>query len=299
MGGHSGNCGDAMEWSDECVKYFLDLLAEKVKKDPNSAPILKTSDWNEMDEKIFVTFALKYGPDKLKAKYNRLRIMHTKFTELINKTGVTWDSETGLVFAHDDVWKTFIQQNKAFKTIKKKGCKIYPLLSAVFSKSTASGTFHNASTTAPLTSPQEHRLEDEYLGDADFGDSVGGSSTGKKRMPDMDIEGQPGSRRAKRSSGKDKIDALMDAWSESMIARKEKDLAKAERYKVKPDEATSFTSDDEFSISNCMLVLNDTPSVSTKCYNKALQHFHDVTWRKIFLLMPEDRRKGWLDSLDN
>ncbi|KAK9070244.1 hypothetical protein SSX86_010644 [Deinandra increscens subsp. villosa] len=71
---------------------------------------------------------------------------------------------------------------------------MYPLLSSVFSKATASGTFHNASTTAPLTSPQEHRLEEDYLGDDDGGDSEGGSSASKKRMSYMDIEGLPDSR---------------------------------------------------------------------------------------------------------
>lgn len=292
MGGQSG---DAMEWTEDCVKFFLELLSEKVKKDPNSAPTLKLSDWNEIDEKIFLRFALKYGSDKLKAKYHRLRAIHTKFSELINKTGVTWDAETGLVFATDEVWSVYIKQNKAFSAIKKKGCKIYPLLSTVFSKSTASGTFHNASTTAPLTSPEEHRLEEEFLGDAE---SEGGSCGGKKHQLDMDIEGMPGTRRARRSSEKDKLDSFLDIWSQSMFARKEKDLAKAEKYKATTNEATSSIRE-EFSIGDCMAALNAIPSVSKCSYNKAINHFHDVNWRNIFMFMPEDRRKDWLDDLDN
>jgi len=45
--------------------------------------------WRGVDEAIFLKFNLRYGPDKLKSKYLRLRSVHTKFTELINRTGVT------------------------------------------------------------------------------------------------------------------------------------------------------------------------------------------------------------------
>nr|XP_043639265.1 L10-interacting MYB domain-containing protein-like [Erigeron canadensis] len=300
MSGHNGISGDTMEWTEDCVKFFLDLLAEKVKKDPNSTPTLKMTNWKELDDKILVKFALSYGPEKLKAKYHRLKAIHTKFTELINRTGVTWDSQTGHVFAPDDVWKVFIQQNKAFASINKKGCKIYPLLSMVFSKSTASGTFHNASTTAPLTSPQEHRLEEEYLADVEVGDSEGGSSSSKKHKMDLDMDfgGQPGRRRAGRNSEKDRMDSFMDLWSESVAARKEKNLAKAAKYRANPNEATSSMRE-ESTIDDCMNALNAIPSVSRSSYNKALDYFYDVTWRRMFMLMPDDRKKDWLDDLDN
>ena len=120
------------------------------------------------------------------------------------------------------------------------------MLSLVFSSSTASGVFRNASTSASQTSEEEHRIEQEYLGVGEVGGSdIGGTEvetidSGRgKRNSEGDLECMPGSRRVRRSSGRDKYDALMDAWSQSMIARKEKDLAKAERYKSHSNEATS------------------------------------------------------------
>nr|GEW95261.1 hypothetical protein [Tanacetum cinerariifolium] len=101
------------------------------------------------------------------SKYNRLRIMYTKFSELISHTGVTWNFETGKVKAHGDVWGAFTQRDKIFTTFKNRGCKhkLYALMDLVFSKSTAKGSFHNPSTSCPQTSEEERRIEDDYLGE--------------------------------------------------------------------------------------------------------------------------------------
>nr|KAJ0192046.1 hypothetical protein LSAT_V11C800404370 [Lactuca sativa] len=189
MGGHSG---DAMEWTEACEKYFLEILEERVK-----------------------------------AKYHRLKSVYLKFSELINHTGVTWDAVSGKVFANDTVWDDFL----SFKSLKKKGCKIYSLLSLVFNSSTASSAFHNALTCAPQTSEEAHIIEDEYLEGGSFGESEfnGGSRKGK-RMLEEEMEGLPGSRRMKKGPGNSKYDTLLDAFSESIVARKERDLARAEHY---------------------------------------------------------------------
>lgn len=187
------------------------------------------------------------------------------------------------------------QRGKVFRTFKKKGCKLYPLLTTVFSSSTASGAFHNASTNAPQTSEEEHRLEEEYLGNVSGaeGNGEGDESGIKKRKSEGDI---PGMRRMKKNSGKEKYDVLMDTWSQSMVARKERDLAKAERYKAMSSEVAS-TRVEEYSINECMTILEATPGVSRSSYNKALKYFPDPNWRKMFLLMSEDRRKDWLEDL--
>ncbi|KAI3524151.1 hypothetical protein L1887_02803 [Cichorium endivia] len=226
-----------------------------------------------MDEQILMNFALKYGYKKVKENHHCLKSRHTKFTELINNTGVTWDSVSGKVFANDTVRDDFF-----------KGCKIYPLLSVVFGSSSASGAFHNASTCAPQTSEEEeHRIETAYLYGDSFGDSEfdGGSRKGKHVSEGGTI---PGSRRMKKSFGSSKYDTLLDAWSKSMIARKERDLAKAEQYKSKHGDVTSALVDEYF-IVDCMTTLDATPDVSTISYPRALTFFPDINWRKMFMMM--------------
>ncbi|KAL6543350.1 hypothetical protein OROHE_010870 [Orobanche hederae] len=308
MGGHSFH-GDPVGWSEEAEKYFLEILAERVKRDPNGAPIFKGTDWLEMDENMFLKLGLRYGPEKLRGKYHRMRSVHTRFAELINKTGVTWNSSTGTVFAEDSVWDAFFKRDKIFKTFKKKGCKIYPLLNLVFSNSTATGVFHNASNAVPQTSEEEHAIEQEYFGGVEgHGDNVGGYEVGggqgsqserkgKRNSDDLENDYIPGQRRAKKkNSASDKYDFFMQVWEQSLNAKKERDLARAERYKLQKGEATNLQCD-EYSIDKCMDALNNLSEVTTTSFNKTLQFFTNSDWRRMFLLMNDERKKGWLADL--
>lgn len=180
---------------------------------------------------------------------------------------------------------------------------MYSLLAVVFSSSTASGVFRNASSSAPQTSEEEQFIEKEYLSGGEFGGSEVGAETstkadGKgKHVSDVELEYLPGNRRMKKkNSGSDKYNAFMEAWSQSMNARKERDLAKAERYKSQSNNATSSASE-KYTIEDCMDVLNNLPEISTTSYNKALQYFVSVDWRKFFLNMTKDRKLAWLHDL--
>ncbi|PWA40898.1 hypothetical protein CTI12_AA558530 [Artemisia annua] len=255
--------GETMEWSEAGEKYFLELLAEKVTRDANGTPIYKKSDWLKMNEKIFMKFGLSYGENKLKAKYNRLRIAHTKFGGLISHTGVTWNCETGRVEAAAEVWGGFTQRDKIFTTFKNRGCKLYSLMDLVFGKSTAKGCFKNPSTSGPQTSDEERRIEDNYMGED------ANASIYTKMQKVVDVEN-------------------------SMVARKEKDLAKAKRIK-----AESSGGGGETSIDDCMTLLDAIPDVSTTSYNNALTRFLDAGWRRMFVLMPDARRKPWLETLND
>ena len=86
---------------------FSKVLMERVKRDPNNSPVFKVSDWTDMSEQIFLKFAVRYGPEKVKGKYHQLRTTYTKFTELITRTGVTWDATSGVVYANDELWDEY------------------------------------------------------------------------------------------------------------------------------------------------------------------------------------------------
>ena len=62
-----------------------------------------------MGEQIIMKFSIRYGPEKLKGKYHRMRSVHTKFSELINHIGVTWDATSRKVFANDTVWDDYFK----------------------------------------------------------------------------------------------------------------------------------------------------------------------------------------------
>nr|GEW12286.1 glycine--tRNA ligase, mitochondrial 1-like [Tanacetum cinerariifolium] len=54
---------------------------------------------------------------------------------------------------------------------------------------------------------------------------------------------------------------------------------------------------EESTIDDCMILLDAIPDVSTTSYNSALTRFLDAGWRRMFVLMPDARRKAWLETL--
>ncbi|PWA79467.1 hypothetical protein CTI12_AA206250 [Artemisia annua] len=247
MRGHD----DAMEWAEDCERFFLEILAERVKRHVNGSSFFTLTDWFNMDEQIFLKFAIRY------------------------------------VVADDTVWDKFFQRDKSFKAFKRKGCKLYPLLTEVFGDPTfASRTSEEHGNHSLIFSPgiiplpkktsEEHRVESAG---GEAGESEGTQSDNKKRKWGGDMLGI---RRMKTSSGNDKCEAFLDVWKQSMMAF---------------TDAWSQTMAEDYSIDECMAVLEATPDVSTTSYNKALTYFLEPDWRKMFLLMPKHRRKGWLDSM--
>lgn len=72
-----------------------------------------------------------------------------------------------------------------------------------------------------------HRVDGEYLEGDSFGESEFDSDNRKgKRFFEKDTTGLPGTKRMKKSFGNATYDTILDSWSESMVARKTKDLAK-------------------------------------------------------------------------
>lgn len=83
---------------------------------------------------------------------------------------------------------------------------MYSLLHVVFSSSTASGIFCNASNSAPQTSEEEQIIEKEYLSGSEFGGSEVGAETStkadekEKHASDVELEYLPGNRRMKKKN---------------------------------------------------------------------------------------------------
>ena len=87
--------------------HFLQIVYKKVKWDPNGAPTFKPSNWHNMDEELFLVVGKRYRAERLKGKYQRLRIKHRLFSDLFDHTGVTYNSNLNTVKAREDVWQLF------------------------------------------------------------------------------------------------------------------------------------------------------------------------------------------------
>lgn len=107
MGQKSATSEDTMDWSDKNENALLTIIYERVKQDVNAAPTFKPSDWKDIDEELFLETGVRYGSDKVKGKYNRLRIKQRLFSDLLEHTGVTYDLSSNTVFTAEDVWQMF------------------------------------------------------------------------------------------------------------------------------------------------------------------------------------------------
>ncbi|KAJ9184727.1 hypothetical protein P3X46_004426 [Hevea brasiliensis] len=186
-----------------------------------------------MDDELYLAIGERYGIDKLKGKYNHLRVKHHNF--------LNW-------------------------------CNHYDLLGQVFSKSTAIGHLHHASTQLPPTSDEEHQTEEEFLNRGIHGSDGEKSSIGNSKGKQFIDDYIPGCNRVKKESKFEKLDSCLEMWASSLSARAKRDLAKAQKYKSQRNEATSVMSD-PYSIEACMDMLEAMKGVSDAAYSKALEKF--------------------------
>ncbi|KAK8716166.1 hypothetical protein V6N13_043484 [Hibiscus sabdariffa] len=175
-----------------------------------------------------------YGIDRLKGKFNRLRIKYRHFFELIGHTGVKWDVTSNTVHASQDIWEGFFKKNKEFKKFKKQGCEDYELLGEIFNTTTATGKLQQLSTEDPLSPIEERRLEEEFLSGSIHVDLEGNSSEGEgsEKGRKRKIDSIPGERRSSKVNKMNKMEEFLDKWASALSAKEEAAKAKVERYKL-------------------------------------------------------------------
>ncbi|KAF7800916.1 L10-interacting MYB domain-containing protein [Senna tora] len=185
---------------------------------------------------------------------------------------------------------------------KKNGLEHYNLLGIIFNKSTATGVLHHSSTQAPPDSQQDRELENEYLYggihvelDEDNHDDITPikrvTHSGKRTfvIPEQ---------KRKRETMTSHMGDAIQAWAEASRARTEVQLGKLEILRDKRSEiSSSGNTACGYSMAKCVSALNDIANVSADIYMKAMDKFVDPTLTEMFMSMPLNMKKIWLDRL--
>ncbi|KAK4803587.1 hypothetical protein SAY86_003404 [Trapa natans] len=283
---------DTKDWPMENELAFIHILLGKLKQSGNIS--FKRAIWSEMDNELFTVVGERYGVEKLRGKFNRLRKKYREFSELISHDHVVWDHASNKVLAPEDVWSNFCLRGKSFKAFRKRGCDHFDLLGQIFGGSSPSGLAQHSSSTheqleeefiATKVSGSEQDSPSEGEGDSEsFKDLVG------KRTGQLVLE----ERCKKRNTTESTVEASVSTKSE--VPNKTKcgsGNSMSERARTRtPNKIT-----DPYSIELCMDALNSMEDISTASYNACLEKFTDRIWRKMFMMMPVSRRKGWLEGL--
>lgn len=116
------------------------------------------------------------------------------------------------------------------------------------------------------------------------GDSESFKDLRGKRASDFVLE----ERGKKRNTTESTVEASVSTKSEVPKAKSGSGKGMSEKTPEKIDP---------YSIELCMEALNSLEDISTASYNACLEKFTDRIWRKMFMMMPVSRRKGWLEGL--
>ncbi|XP_031406941.1 uncharacterized protein LOC116215385 [Punica granatum] len=278
---------DTKDWPLENELAFIQILLEKIKQMGNIS--FKRAIWSEMDGELYAAAGERYGVEKLRGKFNRLRKKYREFSELIAHNHVVWDRASNKVLAPEDVWMKFFLKGKSYKAFRKRGCDHYELLGQIFGKTSPTAFAQYSSST-------HRQLEEEFLAtrisDSERdsqgeGDSDSFTDPRGKRSCDFVVEERSRKRNATEST------------VEASVTKSEVPRLKCGSGKGTSERVTTTTPEknDPYSIEFCMEVLNSLEDISTASYNACLEKFTDRDWRKMFMMMPVTRRKGWLEGL--
>ncbi|OVA04835.1 Myb/SANT-like domain [Macleaya cordata] len=294
MASKSDDVDDVANWPPPIENYFVQLVHEEAKKGLQTSTLDKKT-WGAIDNAIFTKFGKRYTIPKLKSKYNRLRMSHRAFAQLIAQTGIGWDPEKNKVYATDSFWESYLKKNPSAKSFRKKGLENYEVLGEIFSNTTASGDMYNSSRKDPPDSDTERELESKFLNSgAHVEASSSADTTSQSRRRPLDPPVDLPMKKESKVSKVSKMDDALEAWTKSLSAKTEATLARTEHIKNKE---SSSSVREVASIEDCMELLDSMDGVEDDVYVKAIEKFTNSDWRRIFIKMPDSRRRMWLDRL--
>lgn len=157
---------DFKMWGSENVKIFLEILVDEIMKE---GPCMSKKDrsfypkqWQTIDEEMTKKVGKNFGLKKLKGKFAHLKANYKEFVALKNHTGLGWDPITQTMTTPDDVWENYVQVHPNAKQFQTKGLGHYELMSEIFSKSFATGTFVHSSHQGAPTSDDERGMDERF-----------------------------------------------------------------------------------------------------------------------------------------
>ncbi|KAK9944143.1 hypothetical protein M0R45_009724 [Rubus argutus] len=94
---------ETADWTNKREETCIDILYEHVKKGELQASTFKGKVWAEIGDELFAAVGKRFALDQLTGKFNRLRIAHREFSDLLEHTGFGWDPVSNTVTASPDV----------------------------------------------------------------------------------------------------------------------------------------------------------------------------------------------------
>ncbi|ESR49424.1 hypothetical protein CICLE_v10033416mg, partial [Citrus x clementina] len=134
---------DKADWSSRTENAFIRIVHDHVKKGDLQTSTFTKKIWTTISDELFEQSQKRFNAGQFKSKFNRLHKKHREFSDLVAHTGFGCDPISNTVTASEAYYQT---------------------LGEIFNTTTASGHLHFSSSQVPLSSDEDHELEENFLG---------------------------------------------------------------------------------------------------------------------------------------
>ena len=93
---------DARTWRGNIEKIFIDIMVNEVNKGNMDSDTFSTNTCRWILLEVKSQGKINFNLKQLKQKFNRLRVMHLEFSDLLKHTRFGWDAETNTVHALEE-----------------------------------------------------------------------------------------------------------------------------------------------------------------------------------------------------
>lgn len=247
-------------WTEKLESYFVYIMAEEIVKGNMQATTFANAAWKSIAEALRRRTGKEYSYLQLKNKYHNLRARWSDFSNLLREKDITYDSITGEVIATDDVWRKLYTRYRRAKSFRKKGLKDYDKLCVIFGH------------------PEIQCIRgDSSEGDGDTSRAKKSDKLQTPETPYKDIMVEKSNTAKKQKLGKKlSFTPSLDSVADS-------------------GDGCGYQSGLDQDVIRCMEALNLLEGIDAASYVKATRYIHDdPLWRKMFLCMPDERKKDWV-----
>ncbi|KAF5188270.1 Myb/SANT-like DNA-binding domain protein [Thalictrum thalictroides] len=216
-----------------------------------------------------------------KNKLNHLKDRFKDFKNLVEKnTGLGWDPVLKTVEAPHEWWENYLKNYPRCKRFRTQGCQEYLKLGTIFGDTIATGdiqtgvagefnTSDENDDTVPATQFPSHGSQNTVTNDE--------RDQEEQRHQFKRSRSTTNTRRSRNNKSSDLSEAV------KMMAE-----ASQTRNEMK----------NKYTIQECMAILDTMGELDEDTYMRAMKLLQVKGWRESFVLMSDERRKGWLHSIE-
>ncbi|KAF8405358.1 hypothetical protein HHK36_010262 [Tetracentron sinense] len=281
-------------WTTSLDKIFADLVVEQIHQGNRSDNVFDQEAWKYIQDEFNKQSGLNFNKQQLRKHLDVLRTRYYNLKSIFDQSDFGMVESCCMVTTEYDVWEDYIEAHPKPETIKIKDCPIYEQLCTIFTESGADGRHAQSShyqgmdkktvgmETPGMTScskkasmPVDAAAPSMFVqDDASLPTGLDMNIADRQKKRQSETPFTPGHHSRNH-------DGINDAIAEAMFEM-------AASSKLRAVVMTQIG--DQFSITNCIKVLDEIQGIDQHLYFAALDLFENPNLRETFISLKCDKR---------